>query len=169
MNSPKDDLGEKTIYELFRLSILLKAIGSIGEMVTGFAIAFIPGSLVIGVANYLSRGSVGGTDLDDMISHTLVGFAHTFAANPTVNLFLGGYLFIRGLVQFLIVIALFKNKVWAYPALIIVLLIIIATQLYAIYVSHSITASIVTVIDIITIFLVAHEYSIVQKARKNSA
>jgi uncharacterized membrane protein len=159
--------GEKTIFELFRLSILLKALGSIGEMITGIAIAFIPGSFVLSVASAFTKGSTG-TDLDDMIAHALVHFAHSFAANETLNLLLGGYLFVRGFVQFLIVIALYKNKLWAYPALIIVLIIIIATQAYAIYVSHSITASVVTIIDIITIYLVWHEYHIARAVRKTA-
>jgi uncharacterized membrane protein len=103
-----------------------------------------------------------------MIAHALVHFAHSFAANETLNLLLGGYLFVRGFVQFLIVIALYKNKLWAYPALIIVLIIIIATQAYAIYVSHSITASVVTIIDIITIYLVWHEYHIARAVRKTA-
>jgi uncharacterized membrane protein len=48
--------GEKTIFELFRLSILLKALGSIGEMITGIAIAFIPGSFVLSVASASQKG-----------------------------------------------------------------------------------------------------------------
>jgi uncharacterized membrane protein len=104
-----DSRNEKTIYELFRASIILKAIGSVGEIIAGI------------------------------------------------------YIFVRGLVQLLLVYALFRNKLWAYPALIFVLFVIVCTQLYAIFLSHSIATSIITLLDIVTIYLVAREYSVVRQ------
>jgi uncharacterized membrane protein len=155
-----NDGNEKTIYELFRVSIWLKALGSMGEMLAGISIAFIPSTFVLHTALLFAQGDIDG-DSDDFLAHGLVSAAHSFVRSN--NLLIGVYLFIRGLVQFLLVLALFKNKVWAYPLLLLVLLILVITQGYAIYVSHSIVASVITVIDLITMVLVWHEYGIVRR------
>jgi uncharacterized membrane protein len=152
--------GEKTIYQLFEISVLIKALGSIGEMVAGAAIAFVPSTLVLNTALFLSQGDIGG-DADDFVARGLVDVAHWLLISN--SLLIGAYLFARGFIQFLLVIALFKNKLWAYPAMLAVLLLFVITQAYQIYLSHSILASVITLIDIVTIYFVWKEYNIVRK------
>jgi uncharacterized membrane protein len=156
------DKNEKTIYELFKISIWIKILGSLGEMIIGLASAFISSAFVLRVALYFSQGSTD--DADDFIARGLMSAAHAFSASNA--LFIGIYLFIRGLVQLLLAIALLRNKIWAYPLLLLVLLILVVTQTYAIYFSHSILTGVITVVDIITIYLVGHEYNIVRSIRK---
>ena len=160
------DNDEKTIYELFWLSILLKALGSIGEMIAGVALALVPSTFVLHTALLLTQGDIDG-DADDFLSRGLVSAAHTFAISNDV--LIGIYLFVRGLVQLLLVLALFKNKLWAYPLLLIVLFIFVCTQGYEIYLSHSIATGVITVIDLITIYLVWREYITVRKTAKASS
>ena len=154
---------EKTIYELFQFSLWIKVLGSIGEMVGGIFIAFIPSTFVLNIALLLAQGE---NDSDDFLSRGLLSAAHSFAISN--SLFIGAYLFVRGLVQFLLVIALFRNKLWAYPLLLLVLLILVVTQTYDIYLSHSIATGVITVIDLVTIYLVWHEYQMVRKVTKSS-
>ena len=154
---------EKTIYELFQFSLWIKVFGSVGEMVGGIFIAFIPSAFVLNTALLLAQGE---SDSDDFLSRGLLSAAHSFAISN--NAFIGAYLFVRGLVQFLLVIALFRNKLWAYPLLILVLLILVITQVYDIYLSHSIATGVITVVDIVTIYLVWHEYQVVRKVTKGN-
>ncbi len=156
------DKNEKTIYELFKLSIWIKILGSLGEMVGGFASAFIPSAFVLHAALYFSQGTTD--DADDFIAHELIRVAHSFSTSN--HLLIGVYFFMRGLVQLLLAIALLRNKIWAYPLLLLVLFFLVVTQIYAIYFSHSIITVGITIIDIVTIYLVGHEYAIVRKIRK---
>jgi uncharacterized membrane protein len=155
-----NDRGKKTIYELFWLSILVKALGSAGEMIAGIAVALVPSTFVLHMALLLSQGDVDG-DADDFLARGLSSAAHSFAISNGV--LIGAYLFVRGLVQLLLVLALFKNKLWAYPLLLLVLFIFICTQVYEIYLSHSIATGVITVIDLITMYLVWREYTIVRR------
>jgi uncharacterized membrane protein len=151
---------EKTIYELFELSLWLKALGSVGEMVAGTFVAFISSSFVLHLASLLTQG-IGDVDTDDFLARTAVSAAHLLAVSN--NWLVGGYLFVRGLVQFLLVIALFKNKIWAYPAMLFVLFFLVVTQSYEIYRSGSIPTILITIIDVATIYFVWREYLIVRK------
>src|ERR1019366_1536688 len=105
------DREEKTIYELFRLSIIVKALGSIVEIVAGAAIALIPSTFVLNAALLLSQGDTSG-DADDFLAQDMIHALHWLALSN--NWLIGLYLFVRGLVQFLLAIALLKNKIWAY-------------------------------------------------------
>jgi uncharacterized membrane protein len=147
---------EKTIYELFRISIWVKILGSLGEMIAGVAIALIPSTAVLQIALYFSQGDTN--DSDDFVAHWLMSLAHAFSVSN--NLFVGAYLFARGLVQLLLGFALLRNKLWAYPALLLVLVVFVITQIYAIYTTYSILAILITIVDVVTIYLVWHEYRI---------
>ncbi len=153
---------EKTIYELFRVSIWVKILGSLFEMIAGVAIAFIPSTFVMNAALYLTQGNTD--DADDFLTRELLSAAHSFSVSNA--LLVGGYVFARGLVQLLLSFALLRNKLWAYPLLLLVLLILILTQLYAIYLSHSILTGLITIVDMITVYLVWHEYSIARSVAR---
>ena len=152
---------EKTLYELFRVSIWIKILGSLGEMLAGTVIALIPSTFVLQAALYFSQGDTS-TDTDDFLAQTIMHVAHLFVTSNA--LLIGFYLFMRGFVQLLLAIALFRNKLWAYPSLFFVLLVLVITQIFAIYQSHSIATIIITFVDLITMYLVWHEYTIAREA-----
>jgi len=153
---------EKTIYELFCISIWLKIIGSAGEMIAGSLIALIPSTYVLHVALFLTQGDTGG-EADDFFARELMTLAHTFAISN--DLLIGVYIFVRGFIQFLLSLALLRNKLWAYPLLVLILVILVGTQLWAISLSQSIATAALTLVDIITIYLVWHEYAIARGSR----
>jgi uncharacterized membrane protein len=161
----KAERTDKTIYELFEFSILLKAVGSIGEMVAGIFVAFVSDAFVLHLASLLTQG-INDVDNDDFLARIAVDAAHLLAVSN--NWLVGGYLFVRGLVQFLLVIALFKNKIWAYPAMLFVLLFLVVTQSYEIYRSGSVPTIIITIIDIATIYFVWREYLVVRTLSQSS-
>lgn len=155
----------KTITELFWVSIVIKAIGSGVEMLGGIASMLIPSAYISQLALQLTQTYLDG-DKDDFITKSLVHLAHTFAS--TGNMFIGIYFFVRGSIQFLLVVALFKNKLWAYPALLVVLALLVLSQGYDVYFSHSIVTAVITLTDIVTFFLVMREYKIVRSLRRAS-
>jgi uncharacterized membrane protein len=153
---------EKTIYELFKISIIFKAIGSVAEMLAGLSIALIPGPAVLRAALFISQGDSDG-DVNDFLARGVLGVAHWLSISNAW--FIGAYLFLRGLVQLMLVLALLKNKLWAYPALLIVMGILICTQVYDLYLSHSIPTGLLTIFDLVTMYLIWHEYMLVRKMK----
>lgn len=68
------------------------------------------------------------------------------------------YLFVYGLVIIVLVIALLRNKLWAYPWMIAVLLAFIGYQLYQILLSPTVGLLALTVFDALIAVLAWHEY-----------
>jgi uncharacterized membrane protein len=68
------------------------------------------------------------------------------------------YLLVHGAVKVVLVIALLLNKLWAYPCLIIVLLIFIGYQLYRIALEPSVGLIALTTFDAVIVALTWREY-----------
>jgi uncharacterized membrane protein len=68
------------------------------------------------------------------------------------------YLLLHGAVKVVLVIALLLNKLWAYPWMIIVLLIFIGYQLYRIALQPSVGMVALTIFDAVIVALTWREY-----------
>jgi uncharacterized membrane protein len=77
------------------------------------------------------------------------------------------YLLSHGLVKVALVIGLLRNKLWAYPASLVVLSLFIVYQVYRYSYTHSMGLIVLTVFDVFVMFLIWHEYRLV--SRKTSS
>ena len=68
------------------------------------------------------------------------------------------YLLIHGAVKVVLVVALLLNKLWAYPCLIVVLLVFICYQLYRIALNPTAGLVALTVFDSVIVALTWREY-----------
>ena len=76
------------------------------------------------------------------------------------------YLISHGIIKAALVIGLLRNQYWAYPASLIVLWLYVIYQLYRFSVTLSIGMAMLTVFDLVVIWLIWHEYKIVKSARE---
>jgi uncharacterized membrane protein len=67
----------------------------------------------------------------------------------------------HGIVKLFLVVGLLRNKLWAYPAAIVVFVLFIAYQLYRLSSAPSPLLVLLTVFDVVVIGLTWHEYRIV--------
>lgn len=145
---------EKAIYEGFLISILLKGIISVVEVISGIAILFVPSAGLYAAASsfiaLLPLGSLGTHILEQIGSYT-----------PDTALFVAAYLFIRGIIKAFLIGALLLNKLWAYPSLLLVMAGLVLYQIYQIATTGSIIVIGITVFDLIVMFFVWREYQIV--------
>ena len=103
---------EKYIYEVFEISILLKAINAVIEMALGIAIFFVTQDFIGDVINiFTSRELI--EDPKDFFANFLVTSGNNFSS--TSHLFVISYLLIHGIIKLALMISLYKNKLWAYP------------------------------------------------------
>ncbi|MGN6278982.1 MAG: DUF2127 domain-containing protein [Sphingomonas sp.] len=72
------------------------------------------------------------------------------------------YLISHGLFNAALVVGLLKEKLWAYPASLVVLTVFIAYQVYRYWLDHSSGLLVLTGLDILLIALVYHEWRIVK-------
>ena len=162
MEEPQDTAPEREIYQLFRLSITVKGLISLGEVIVGTLLLLVPSRVVIAIAQMFAQyahsagsyGSIAGhvaTELDRLTGATVV--------------FLAFYLLVRGIIKVGLVIALLMNKVWAYPASLVVLGLFVLYQLYEIVTLHSILVILLTTFDLIVMYLIWREYQIIRAHR----
>ncbi len=147
---------EILIYDGFLISVLLKGIISVGEVLGGIALFFIPPAFIVGIAtivlNHLPLPSLQGILLTEVAKYT----------TGTV-VFVALYLLSRGLIKVVLIGALLKNMLWAYPASLVVLAGFVLYQLYQIFSAHSLLLVAVTLFDLIVMYFIWREWKIVER------
>jgi uncharacterized membrane protein len=146
-------------YEYFWISVLLKGAISVLEIIAGIVALIIPPAAVTSITTLLTQGELS-EDPNDFIATHLLQAAHSFSA--PVQLFVAMYLLSRGTIKVILVIALLKNKLWAYPASLIVLGLFVLYQVYQISMSHSIFIIGITLFDFVVMYFIWKEYQIVK-------
>jgi uncharacterized membrane protein len=95
-------------------------------------------------------------DPNDLIATNLVKIAHNFSFQSTG--FAIFFLLSHGIIKIYFVIFLLKKRLWAYPTFIALLSIFIIYQVYRISSSHSLFLSLLTILDLIIVWLTFDEY-----------
>jgi uncharacterized membrane protein len=130
---------EKNIDLGFNVSVGLKGLISVGEIVTAVLVLFIP-------ASYLSS--------------PLLSFAHD--APVSAAAYISIYLAVRGLIKLLLIWAMLVRRLWAYPASLAVLALFLAYQLYQIATTHSVILILVTLFDLVVMYFIWKEYQVLK-------
>jgi uncharacterized membrane protein len=159
---PAIKIDEQQIHLLFRWSVFLKGIHAIIEIVGGtlfLILAHVPNSLPDLIASFSQEALI--SDKDDIVSRFLFDVAHQLSVSS--ELFAGYYLLSHGLVKIILVIALLKNKLWAYPWSLGVLGVFILYQLYRFTFTHALGLILLTIFDLFVMWLIWKEYRIVRK------
>ncbi len=161
MSSVASELEQSTnLDRAFYISLLIKAGDSLLEVIGGVLILAIAPSRINSLAASLTQYQLSKNPHDYIATHVLK-ISHDFVSSG--RYFAAFYLLSHGLVKLLVIIALFKQKMWAYPAMIIVLSAFIVYQVYRMSYRFSIGLLLLTIFDSFIIVLTWHEY---QKRRK---
>lgn len=146
---------EKNIYELFRISVLIKGAISVAEIIVGVLILFIPTPVFLSFSTWLVTLIPNAF----LSAHLL---AEVLKYTSGTALFLSAYLLSRGLVKVFLIWALLKNKLWAYPASLVILSLFVLYQLYQIAREHSVLVIGITLFDLVVMYFIWREYQIVK-------
>jgi len=153
-------LQEATIRRYFWWSVFIKGAISLAEMVGGIFFLFVPVTLVVDLATdpleswlTVHPGNFAGTHLLHLANEfTMFGGA-----------LIGFYLFTRGLIKLGLVVALLKDQLWAYPLSLLILGLFIIYQIYEIVTAHSVLMVIITIFDLVVVYLVWREWGILRR------
>lgn len=150
---------EKRIGLYFHISIYIKGIISLAEIVGGILAFIVPFSFVPDLIIRFTSGELAEEPTDFIATH-LVTLAHSFALASAT--FVGLYLLSRGLIKFALIVALLKNKLWAYPISLVVLGLFVLYQIYQIVSEHSAFVILLTIFDLIVMWFIWKEYKILK-------
>ncbi len=151
---------QEGIYFGFWASIILKGGVSLAEVITGAIVLFVPTTFLTDTASALIQtGILGGPH--SFFAERLLTIIQEFTHGT--QLFIAFYLLSRGIVKLGVIIALLKNQLWAYPASLVVLGILLLFQFYQIVTTFSIPVIAITIFDLVVMYFIWSEYQIVKK------
>ena len=146
---------EKTYFALFRVSIVAKVFFSVGEILAGLAFTFLSYDAMRSFILPLFGDELVESSRDVLWTY-VVQEIQKFQATPQAA---WAAIFIsHGVVNLLLLIGLWRNKLWVYPLAVVVFSFFMIYQFYQLTFTPSLVLWIVTIIDIAVIALIAHEY-----------
>ena len=148
-------LTKKNIHVGFHIGLIIKGVYDLGEILSGILLIFLTPDRMSKLITTISRGELR-EDPNDLIMRYLISFSKTFSIN--MQLTASFYLLSHGLVKILIIIFLWKKKLWAYPVSCVIFFIFVIIQMLSFVQTYSITMLFLTLIDIIMIILTILEY-----------
>ena len=140
---------------LFVLGIFGKGVDALGEIVGGLLLLVLRPVQIRTLIRVLTQDELS-EDPHDVVANWLTRFADSL--NVDALTFGAVYLLAHGIVKLVLVIALLRNRLWAYPWMIAVLLAFIAYQVYRIVTSPSAGMIGLTIFDIVVTVLTVIEY-----------
>jgi uncharacterized membrane protein len=139
----------------FEIGIILKGIDGALEVIGGFLLLVVSPATMDRVVTALTQHELS-QDPHDLIATHLLKTAHGLTGASV--LFGALYLLSHGVVKIVLVVALLKNKLWAYPWMIAFLGIFIVYQVYRLSFKPSFGLTVLTVFDIFIAWLTYREY-----------
>jgi uncharacterized membrane protein len=139
----------------FRVSVALKGLDGLLEIVGGLVLLFVsPHSI-----NQLLRWATAhelAQDPHDLVARHLLHSASQLSHSTT--LYGAVYLLAHGIAKVILVVLVLRNKLWAYPWMIGLLMVFIAYQLYRITYRPSVALVALTLFDAFVAWLTWREY-----------
>ncbi|MBS1907567.1 MAG: DUF2127 domain-containing protein [Actinobacteria bacterium] len=156
----------RTLDRVFAVSIVLKGLDGVVELIGGLALLFIsPAAL---------REALG-----DVVSFVLVGHEHSPVFHWAIHLgdswgtrttlFAAAYLLLHGIIKVVLVWALLRQQLWAYPWMLGALVVFIALQCYELIAHFSWWMLALTLFDVFIVFLTAREWQLHLRRRRAAA
>ena len=146
----------------FAVGIIGKGLNGAAELVGGLLLLFATPDRIRQLAASWTHAELS-EDPHDVIATYLLHTANGLTG-PAV-LFGAVYLLAHGVVKVVLVVALLLNKLWAYPWMIVVLLLFIAYQLYRIVLNPTAGLIGLTIFDIVIVALTWREYQQQRRSR----
>ncbi len=123
------------------------------------AIFFVPLAPITDLVTRLAQSELLEEPGDFIATHSLA-LAQQFAL--TGSTFIALYLLARGGIKLLLIIALLKNQLWAYPSSLVVLGLFVIYQLYQIFLTTSIFIIALTIFDLVVMWFIWREYKVLR-------
>jgi uncharacterized membrane protein len=137
---------EKRIHQLFQITVALKGLHGLVEIVGGIALALFSTDAILRLLYHWDKHQVVARHFSTGEHHYYVWF---FLSHGALNLALA--------------IGLLLQKLWAYPAAIAILVLFIILQMHRFSHVHDPGLVFFSLLDVVVIVLAVHEYRLLRK------
>ncbi len=139
----------------FAVGIILKGLDGVLEVVGGVLLLVISPATIDQVSRTLTQHELSEDPHDYLATHLL----HAAGSLTGSSLEFGAaYLLLHGVVKIVLVAALLRDKIWAYPWMIAFLIVFIVYQIYRLTFAFSSGLVALTVFDLVVVWLTYREY-----------
>jgi uncharacterized membrane protein len=140
---------------LFAIGIVAKGLDGVLELMGGVLLLLVTPAKIHHWVAAVTQHELSEDPRDFIATHLL----HSSSGLTGNAVFFGAvYLLVHGLVKVVLVVALLRNKIWAYPWMIAVLIAFIAYQTYQIVLTPTAGLIALTVFDVLIAVLTWREY-----------
>lgn len=146
------------MHRIFVAGIVFKALNAALEIVGGTLLLFTGATTHF--IEYLAKGELI-EDPTDFVANTVQQYIPYLSEHT--QLFAAVYLLSHGIIKIFLSVGLLRGKLWAYPVAIVVFALFIVYQIYRYTYTHSFFLILLTLFDLLIIWLTWHEYKRVQK------
>jgi len=140
---------------LFEIGIILKGLDGVLETIGGLLLLAVTPATINRLASRLTQHELS-EDPHDFIANHVLGYTHGLTGSAVT--FAAVYLLLHGITKIVLVAALLRNQIWAYPWMIAFLLIFIGYQLYRLVLSPTFGLSALTIFDVFIVWLTWREW-----------
>jgi uncharacterized membrane protein len=153
---------EKTLHRVFNISLILKGIIALLEILAGIVAYFVTQQLLLNLALAVFHEELTA-DPHDVIANFLIQSVQKFSVST--QLFTSFYLLGHGVIKAVLIAGLLRGKLGYYPAAIVVFVLFVVYQIYIYSFTHSVWLLLITLLDIVVIWLTWHEYRYMREQR----
>lgn len=139
----------------FVVGIVLKGLDGVLELLGGVLLFIVTPTTINSLARWATQHELSEDPHDFLATHLL---HYTGRLTGNAMHFGGAYLLLHGAVKIVLVAAVLKNYLWAYPLMILFLLVFIAYQVYRLTFAPSAGLVGLTVFDLAVTWLTWREY-----------
>jgi uncharacterized membrane protein len=140
----------------FYISLTLKGLNAGLEILGGLLLLLISPATINRLVITLTQNEFTEDRHDFLVTH-IRSFGHHLTTSS--RLFAVAYLLSHGIVKMVLIVALFKQKLWAYPWMIGVLGLFVVYQVYRMTYLFSVGLLLLTIFDVFIIILTWLEYN----------
>lgn len=149
--------------DIFRVTILLKGIYSLFELLAGAILLFVTSPRLFNFVHYIFRNELL-EDAHDFIANFILNLIGNLPSS--IKLFIAIYLISHGIIKIGLIIALWKEKRWAYPVALVVFGLFIVYQIYRYILHPSLILIFLTDLDMAVIILTWLEWMRLKSKRE---
>lgn len=152
---------QKSIFHFgFEIGLIIKGFDGLLEIIGGVFLLFLNPARLGRLTHLLTQHELS-EDPRDVIANFLLTLSSSFSISTQHFGFI--YLMSHGIIKCVLVLLLWRKKLWAYPLTIISLILFVAYQVYRYTFTQSAFLIFLTVFDIIMIILTIIEYKTLER------
>jgi uncharacterized membrane protein len=140
---------------IFAISLILKGLDGVLEVIGGVLLLLVSPKQLTSLVMLLTQHELSQDPQDFLATHLL---AYVNMLSASVIMFAAAYLLVHGIVKIVLVVAVLKGQLWAYPWLIGFLVLFILYQIYRLTLHFSVGLLALTLFDCFIVYLTVLEY-----------